>query len=130
MAETPNETDETPPSTGLVLPSKWYDVLKPVVTIVLPAFATFYLTLSGIWGLPAADKVTATTTAVTTLLGVLMGISTRNYNKSELKYDGSIEVSLDDTGKKTFALVLNGDPYQLDEKTELVFKMEPSKELQ
>lgn len=63
------------------LSNKAYDILKWVVMIVLPAVGTLYATLSGVWGWPASEQVVTTISALTTFLGVLLGISTVNYNK-------------------------------------------------
>lgn len=64
--------------------NKLYDILKYIAQIVLPAIATLYFALAGIWGLPYGEQVVGTITAIDTFLGVLLGISTANYNK-ELK---------------------------------------------
>lgn len=64
------------------IPSKIYDVLKWVTMIVLPALATAYVGLSGIWGFPYASEVAKTTTIICTLLGSILGISTAEYNKN------------------------------------------------
>ncbi len=63
--------------------NKIYDVLKYIALIVLPAIGTLYFTLSGIWGFPYAEQVIGTITAISTFLGVLLGISTSQYNKSK-----------------------------------------------
>ena len=63
------------------LNNKTYDLLKYVAQIVLPAIATLYLALSGIWGLPYGDEIVGTITAVDTFLGALLMISTNQYNK-------------------------------------------------
>ena len=61
--------------------NKTYDALKWIALIVLPAVGTFYLVLSGIWGLPYGEQIAGTITAVETLLGSCMMISTKQYNK-------------------------------------------------
>lgn len=66
----------------LKLSDKWYNILKWVALIVLPALGTFYFTLATIWGLPYAEQIVGTITAVDTLLGALLGISTSQYNKT------------------------------------------------
>ena len=66
-----------------MLSSFWYDTLKWVTMIVLPALATAYVGLASIWGWPYADEVAKTTAVVCTLLGALLGISTAQYNKKE-----------------------------------------------
>ena len=62
---------------------KVYTVLTWVTMIALPAIGTLYFTLSGIWGFPYAEQVIGTITAISTFLGVLLGISTSQYNKSK-----------------------------------------------
>ena len=61
--------------------NKVYDVLKWIALILLPALGTLYFALAGIWGFPHADAIVGTVTAVETFLGVILGISTINYNK-------------------------------------------------
>ena len=63
--------------------NKVYDVLKYITQIGLPAVGTLYFALSGIWGFPYAEQVVGTITAIVTFLGVLLGISSANYNKSK-----------------------------------------------
>lgn len=63
--------------------NKVYDVLKWIAQILLPAIGTLYFALAGIWGLPYAEAIVGTVTAVDTFLGVLLGISTINYNKNK-----------------------------------------------
>ena len=63
--------------------NKVYDVLKYITQIGLPAVGTLYFALSGIWGLPYAEQVVGTITAIVTFLGVLLGISNANYKKEE-----------------------------------------------
>ena len=65
----------------MILNSKVYDILKYLAQIVLPAIATLYLALAGIWNLPFGEQVSGTIMAIDTFLGVLLGISSANYNK-------------------------------------------------
>lgn len=60
-----------------------YDILKWVALICIPALATFYVALAGVWGWPFADEVSKTANAVCVLLGALLGISTAQYNKDK-----------------------------------------------
>lgn len=62
--------------------NKVYDVLKWIALIVLPACGVFYLTIAGIWGLPYGEQIAGTVTAVETLLGAVLMISTSKYNKA------------------------------------------------
>lgn len=65
-----------------------YDKLKFIAQVVLPAAGTLYAALAGIWGLPYAEQIVGTIVAVDTFLGVVLKISTYQYNKSmEVKDD-------------------------------------------
>lgn len=65
------------------LNDKVYDILKWVTMVVIPALATAYVGLAGVWAWPFADEVAKTATVVCTLLGALLGISTAQYNKGK-----------------------------------------------
>lgn len=62
--------------------NKTYDILKWIAQFALPAIATLYFALAGIWGLPYGEQVVGTITAIDTFLGVVLGISTAKYNKA------------------------------------------------
>jgi hypothetical protein len=63
--------------------NKTYNILKYIAQIALPALATLYFALAGIWGFPYGEEVVGTITAVDTCLGVMLGISTAQYNKNK-----------------------------------------------
>ena len=63
------------------LDNKVYDILKWVALVVLPAVATLYTVLAGVWGLPFAEEIPATITAIDLFIGALLGVSTAQYNK-------------------------------------------------
>ena len=64
----------------MILPNKVYDILKWITLIGLPATGSLYYGLSGIWGFPYAEQVVGTLAVVATFLGVILGISSANYN--------------------------------------------------
>ena len=70
----------------MILKDSWYDVLKWVQRLFLPALATCYLALGSIWdgiiNLPYPEQISATIMAIDTFLGVILGISTANYKKA------------------------------------------------
>jgi hypothetical protein len=110
-------------STKMIISSnRLYDSLKYSAQIFLPALATLYFGLSQIWGLPYGAEVVGTITAVNTFLGVLLRINSVAYNNSDERFDGVIEVYEDDTSK-SFNLKLNDDPYDLDTKDEVLFRV-------
>lgn len=65
------------------LSNKTYDILKFIAQIFLPALGTFYLALAGLWNFPHTEQIVGTITAVDTLLGALLGISSMKYKKEE-----------------------------------------------
>lgn len=69
--------------------NKTYDFLKWIAQYLLPAAGTLYFALAGIWGFPYGEQVVGTITAVDTFLGVILGISTIQYNKSDSSTESS-----------------------------------------
>ncbi len=65
------------------LSNSTYDILKWITTIVLPACGTLYFALSGIWGFPYGEQIVGTITAIVTFFGVILRISTDNYNANK-----------------------------------------------
>lgn len=63
--------------------NKTYDILKWIAQFFLPAVGTLYFALAGIWNLPYGEQVVGTVTAIDAFLGVLLGISTVQYNKRQ-----------------------------------------------
>lgn len=58
-----------------------YDALKFLCTILLPACGALYFALSKIWGLPYAEEIVGTLSAIAAFIGALIGISSAQYNK-------------------------------------------------
>lgn len=65
----------------MTMSNKTYDILKWIAQYALPAVGALYLALSKIWGFPAGEEVMGTIAAIDTFLGVMLGISSANYNK-------------------------------------------------
>lgn len=66
-----------------ILSDKAYDILKWVALVLLPALGALYFGLAGIWGFPYGEQIVGTITVLDTFLGVILGISTVQYNKKE-----------------------------------------------
>lgn len=60
--------------------NRTYDILKLIAQIILPAIGTCFV-IASIWGLPHAEQVVGTVTALDTLLGTMLSISSMKYNK-------------------------------------------------
>lgn len=58
-----------------------YDKLKWIAQILLPAIGTLYFAIAQIWGLPYAEQIVGTITALDAFLGAILGISTRVYKE-------------------------------------------------
>lgn len=65
------------------LSNSWYDALKWICMICIPALTTAYVGLAAVWGWPYAEEIAKTSAVVCTLLGALLGISTAQYNKDK-----------------------------------------------
>lgn len=65
--------------------NKMYDILKWIAQILLPALGTLYFALAEIWGFPYAEQVVGTITAIDAFLGVILGISSYQYNKKVIQ---------------------------------------------
>jgi hypothetical protein len=120
-------TTEQPdaPVSKPIFSSKVYDVLKPINAVILPGVAALYFALAGLWDLPQAEKVVGTVAAVNVFLGLLLGLSTRQFNNSDAKFDGVINIQDSITGPRVFSLELNDDPELLENKKTVTFRMNP-----
>lgn len=67
-----------------MLNNKWYDILKWVSMICLPAISTFIVVISKIWGwADLGSMIAQTITAVAVLLGALLGLSAIQYKEDK-----------------------------------------------
>lgn len=67
----------------MTLSNKVYDIMKWVVIIAIPACTTFYVTIDTIFSWGYGDTVAKVSSAVCTLLGALLGISSAQYYKAK-----------------------------------------------
>lgn len=59
-----------------------YDILKEFAQVWLPAIGTLYFAIASIWGLPYAEQIVGTITAVDAFLGAVLHISTIQYKEA------------------------------------------------
>lgn len=91
-----------------MISSKWYDRLKFFVQVFMPALATLYFALAGIWGLGGAQEVVATITALTTFLGIFLQVSAAKYRADPdgvIMPDGQLSLKQDSLYDKDQLLV-------------------------
>ena len=65
----------------LLMSDKTYDIMKWIVQYILPGLGVLYTIIAGATGLPYAEVVLAVVMAVDWFLGIILGISTKQYNK-------------------------------------------------
>lgn len=114
------------------LSDRQYDALKWIAQIFLPALGAFYFSLGDLWNLPQVNKVVGTITIVDVFLGLLLKKSSDNYDKSDEKFDGTVEVGKTE-GETTVSLDAAIVPEELEKKDEVVLRVskeEPSIELE
>jgi len=111
---------------SILLNDKVYNVLKHVAAIGLPAAAALYYALAQIWHFSHPGQIMATISAVNTFIGIVVGVSNIQYNNSDSKYDGDLQVVDSSDKKKTFALAFNEDPQNLDQLDEVRLKVKPA----
>lgn len=114
---------EEPKTKKPILSNSVYNALKKFTTVVLPGLATLYFALTPLWNLPKTESIVGTIAAVNVFLGLLVSISTKSYNQSDTKYDGSVELEETASGGKVFSLVVNGDLDKLDQKSQVLLKI-------
>lgn len=61
--------------------NKTYDILKWVVTVVLPALLTFFGVVGATLQLPYTETVLTIGTAFVAMLSTVLGVSSVNYSK-------------------------------------------------
>ena len=67
----------------MILPDKYYQVIKWTVLTVLPAASVLVATLGKAYGWNGTDMTVLTINAVATFLGVITGVSAYNLKKYE-----------------------------------------------
>lgn len=113
---------DAPPKANVLLSNGVYNKLKPVAQIWLPALAVFYISIAPYWGLPKQEEVSGTIMALDLLLGAILGISSRQYQGSDDRFDGGITVAPDEEEGIT-NLNVRLDPQAVATKKELVVKV-------
>lgn len=85
-------TTNTPKHASSTFSNRTYDVLKYIAQIVLPASGALYFGLAEIWELPYGTEVVGTITVVDVFLGAVLLLSSKQYNNSAAKFDGTLNV--------------------------------------
>jgi hypothetical protein len=107
---------------SFTLPAKVYNFIKYLVLIVMPALTTLYVVVATQWNWDNITNVSVTMTAVTAFLGTIVGISAKNYNNSDERFDGDIVVTRTEAGNTQFSMELNKDPFVLAKQDSVLFR--------
>ena len=119
-----SNNDPSSSTTGVILSGPAYKFLKPVATTILPGLSALYLALALIWDLPAAEQVAGTASALNVFLGLMLGLSTRAYNRSDEKYDGQIDIRERPNGDKVYQInTKEDDPSLIEKKDQVLFRV-------
>ena len=108
---------ETP---KIMLSDVWYTRMKWFVSIVLPAFGSLYFGLAQSFDWVNGEQVLGVIALGTTFLGTVLGISSKNYNKTS-HGDGEIVVTPQEDGPPAFSLRLEKTPEELQEMKTISF---------
>lgn len=115
-------SDTTVPATKPFLSNTTYDRLKWVALVGLPALGTLYFLLAGIWHLPKAEEVVGTIVAIDGALGTLLGLAKKNYDSSDAKFDGVMNV-LETDNKLINKLEITTPPEEAAQKQSITLKV-------
>ena len=67
----------------MILPDKYYQIIKWTVLTVLPALSVLVATLGNAYGWNETDMTVLTINAIATFLGVITGVSAYNLKDKE-----------------------------------------------
>lgn len=116
-------SDTTAPAKKPFLSNTQYDALKWVALVGLPALGALYFGLAPLWDLPKSHEIVGTITLVDTFLGLLLGVVNKNYNKSDARFDGFLNVIQNDN-RLIQQLDIQTPPEEMPLKNEIVLKVQ------
>lgn len=106
------------------MPNALYDYLKFFSMIALPVMILGYWAIASIFGEQVNRAIGRTLVLMILFFGIVIYMAGRSYKKSESRFYGYINVIHDAVeGQKIYELELNVDPIDLDDQTEVLFKV-------
>lgn len=114
----------------MLVKAKLYNQLKWLALIALPAFSAFYLSFGQLWDFPKTTEVVGSLTLIDTLLGALLQLSSKTYQKQQedpANVDGYVtETGRDpDTGIPGLSFTISRHPDEFLEKSIVRMKVGP-----
>lgn len=108
----------------MILPSKVYDFMKWLIQVVIPAFGALYYGLAQIFqSFPNPEGVVAALALVCAFLGVVLGISSRQYFRSDQVFDGAVVMAPGENGDLEAHAGLVTPPEKIADKTHIVLRV-------
>ena len=95
--------------------NRWYDVLKWLAQLVLPASATLYFGISSVWGLPYQVEIVGSIVAVNVWLSALLVVSNAQYQAVQIE-------SLKYATQNDDYIQVPGAPFGMDKFTYTILK--------
>ena len=95
--------------------SRLYAVVTYLGLILFPGLGTIFFILNHIWHLPEGIDILGLIITFEFFIGIL-------WHFSRTKYDGVIDI-IETQEKKTFTMILNGDPDDIEKQDTVVFKI-------
>lgn len=105
------------------LSSDAYDALKWIAQIFLPALGALYFAVATIWGLPLAEQIVGSITAVDAFLGILLGISTKSYWANTDNKAGILHIDTSDPSADKYNLEVHAPLSTLPNKSAVTFRV-------
>ena len=90
-----------------ILNKSAYDIAKDATTIWIPALAALYSGLAIILHLPYSVEVVGVAALVVTFLGTVLKISSNQFQKLPVDYNGQLVVNMTDPEKENYKLEID-----------------------
>ena len=104
------------------LKNSTYNGLKFIALVVLPAAATAYFAVAGIWHLTHTEQIIGTISAIDTFLGAILHVSAKSYTPAT---NGALKVDLSDPTRETYTLDVTTPIEDIKKLSHLVLAVEP-----
>lgn len=109
-------------------PDNVYNFIKTLIQYILPAIAALYSAVASIWNLPYGTQILGTIAGLETALGILIGVSTVQYNKEIEKDGGTLIVDQTPSGGDLYSFEFDNDQQGFAGKKAVTFQIKHAQE--
>ena len=106
-----------------LMSNKAYDTCRWITQYALPGTGTLYFTLSTIWGWCYGEEIMGSVVALCLFLGVVLGISKAQYDRSDASFDGTMLVDTSGEDRDVYHMYMNDDVEELKGKDVIRIKV-------